>query len=499
MFPRLLLEVVCKLLVASVTLLLGCNSVEEKTVPIPNSTARLDQVYRSDIQESELDMIIMTTPKECEYVVGNITTEIGKKEYDACLPWLDRHAGEMKLSIRFELDEQPFHLPLIQENLQVSLDKTQIVLTPPTTDLRVIGHNPVRIKQLFILMIDGSNSMNIVDKGSTQTRMEKVQEALLKKSVTEAFFPENVNNSVVIYTFTQGNPRPLGGSVQILSSAKAYSNAIKQHLKPQGGYTHLYDSIEYGMTNALKEPAIQQLLDGETKPTLVVLTDGFNNEAASDSCATNAPRLQKLLDSISKKMKNQTMETPMIFTVGLGKSLNPKFDVIDSQGKNVSVKQLCGKNKAKSFIDAPGNSVGLEDLFIDNVSLQMIADRGYGRSFIRRDADGLGEAFAEAAALRYQWFEVQYRDNALKFRKEFENGFKLLNYAKSLSFVNVYPHAWLDGPSGTPDADGWSQRSTVWHSTSILTSGVGIFLFLMIVGAAIFNIKRLLLGRLQRK
>ena len=35
-----------------------------------------------------------------------------------------------------------------------------------------------------------------------------------------------------------------------------------------------------------------------------------------------------------------------------------------------------------------------------------------------QDAKGLGEAFEEVAAIRYEWFEVMFRDNALKFRRE---------------------------------------------------------------------------------
>ena len=132
------------------------------------------------------------------------------------------------------------------------------------------------------------------------------------------------------------------------------------------------------------------------------------------------------------------------------------------------------------------------------MSLELIADRGKGRAFIEQDAKGLGEAFEEVAAIRYEWFEVMFRDNALKFRREFNVGLQLNNYARAVSSVNIYPHAWMDGPHGPTDSEGWSTRGTMWHSASILTSGLGVFLFLLTLGAALFNVKRLAMGRLHK-
>ena len=38
----------------------------------------------------------------------------------------------------------------------------------------------------------------------------------------------------------------------------------------------------------------------------------------------------------------------------------------------------------------------------------------------------------------------------------------------------------------------------MWHSASILTSGLGVLLFLLTLGAALFNVKRLAMGRLHK-
>ena len=475
-------------------------SPSDRVIPMEGTTARIDEKYELDGNESELDLIVMSNREQCQEAVGYESRAANKNLYEIqmqqCLPWIDRGVGELKLSVRFELDGQNFPLSLTSEDIQVIHDQEQFEVDPPTYDLRVQPHNPVRIKQLFILMIDGSASMNTIDSGSSVTRMDKVRQALKMRSVKEAFFPNDVNNHVVIYTFTEGTPRPLGGRLTILDNPSDYAALIDANLQAQSGFTFLYDSIEYGMKNVLKDPRVSSLLDGETQPTLVVLTDGYNNEKNGETCSSNVDRLQTLLDSISKEVQVRSPETPTIFTVGLGKPLDKDFSVDDLNDQKLRPRHLCGKYSPRSFIDAQGDQTGLEDISIDNVSLDLIAARGNGRSFVKKNARGLGQAFAEVAAVRHQWFEIQYRHNALKMRKSFETRFKLLKYARAMSSTNIYPHAWLDGPPGLRDSEGWSKRGSYWHSTTILTSGLGLLIFLSILGAAVFNVKRMLLGRL---
>ncbi len=479
--------------------LLACGGPD--TVPIPDTTARIDASGEVDLKESELALHIMTTPEDCEYIVRGSSADdpMTKREYEACLPWIDRQAGEVKLGVRFELDDQFFELPDLNNHMVVSLNDYQVTDNATESDIRVVGHSPVRIPQVFVLMIDGSASMNIKDRGSSQSRMDKVRDALLMRSVQEAFFPDGVNNHVLVYTFTSGTPQPLGGQLRVLSNKAEYKQHIQQHLKARTGYTHLYDAVDYGLNTVLAKSEVQALLDGNTKPTLVVLTDGFNNEASNDTCASNAPRLQSLMTKVRKEMDDFSVDTPLIFTVGLGKAMSSRFNPKKVKQGRINDRTLCGKFPYNTRIDAVGNEVGLEDRYIDNISLELIADRGKGRAFVKRDAEGLGEAFKEVAAIRYEWFEVMFRDNPLNFRREFNVRLQLNSYARSMSTVNVYPHAWMDGPHGHKDAEGWSTRGTMWHSASILTSGLGVLIFLLVFGAAVFNGKRLALGRLSRK
>ena len=474
---------------------LACTS---EIVSIPGTTARIDAVGQVDQKQSELELKIMSTPEECEYIVGGVDSAKHRAEVQDCLPWIDRQAGEVKMGVRFELDDQYFQLPDLTDQVAVSLNDRQVIDNAVDSDVRVVGHNPVRIKQLFVLLIDGSGSMNNIDSGSNKTRMQKVRDALLMRTVQDAFFPDGVTNHVVVYTFTSGKPEPLGGRLTVLSDKQSYKVHIQEHLRARSGYTHLYNAVDYGLNTVLAEPQVQNLLDGQTKPTLVLLTDGFNNEVSNDTCTSNVPRLQSLLSEVRKEMDDLSVDTPLIFTVGLGRPLNKRFNPKKVRQGRLTDRVLCGGQSYNALIDAPGSTGGLEDTFIDNISLELIADRGKGRAFVKKDAKGLGEAFQEVAAIRYQWFEVHFRDNALKFRREFQVGFQLSNYARAVSTINVYPHAWMDGPPGEKDVAGWSNPGSRWHSAGLLTSGLGVLLFLMILGAAFFNAKRFILGKFNR-
>ena len=472
---------------------------DSAVVMMPGTTARVDAAGQVNQKESELAMKIMTTPDDCDYVVGGLNSPEQRREYEECLPWIDRQAGEVKLAVRFELDDQSFQLPDLENEISASIGGFQVNDNTDESDVHVVGHGPKAITQLFVLMIDGSASMNIVDPGSSKTRMDKVRDALLMRSVQDAFFREEVKNSVVIYTFTSGSPQPLGGNLKVLRNKSEYKQYIQQHLKARSGYTHLYNAVDYSLNTVLEEPVVKQVLSKETKPTIVLLTDGFNNEASNDTCTSNVPRLTRLLKKMRKQMDGLTLDSPLIFTVGLGRPLDRRFDPKKVKPGRVTDRILCADQPYNAYIDAPGNSGGLEDSFIDNVSLELLADRGKGRAFIKRDAQGLGEAFQEVAAIRYDWFEVHVRDSALKFRREFEIGYRLNNYARALSNIKVYPHAWMDGPPGVVDEEGWSHRGSIWQSAGILTSGMGLALFLLVLGAAVFNAKRFIQGRLKQQ
>ena len=80
--------------------------------------------------------------------------------------------------------------------------------------------------------------MNTKDAGSSETRMDKVRDALLMRSVQEAFFPDDptVTNHVLVYTFTSGPPA-IGRVTPCIVEQARLQNLIQENLSVQG--THI--------------------------------------------------------------------------------------------------------------------------------------------------------------------------------------------------------------------------------------------------------------------
>ena len=115
------------------------------------------------------------------------------------------------------------------------------------------------------------------------------------------------------------------------------------------------------------------------QPTLVVLTDGFNNQAANDTCATNVDRLNGLLTHMNEVQRGSGVSArSLVFTVGLGlryrKGEKPK-----GFNQTVTSTGLCGK-----YIDERIDG-RLENLGIDHVSLAWIAEAGRGSLLTNAD------------------------------------------------------------------------------------------------------------------
>ena len=324
----------------------------------------------------------------------------------------------------------------------------------PQDVINKIKNEKTNIDYRQLLLIDSSGSMNTKDKFSSESRMDKVKEALLLPNVQKAFFPMGGKNLVSIYEFTDGGAKPLGGKPILIDNIKDYRKLIKKHLRVSSGYTHMYKAVEFALEKINDEDGRigVELIDREAVPTIVLLTDGFNNEKTQDTCESNAPKLQKLLEKIYKSRGNKDVDIryrPAIYTVGLGKAFLPKFRIPSTRLK-VNSRTLCGKYQ-DSRIDG-----GLEKKGIDNSSLTWIAEVGGGTSFLKQNAKGLGEAFAEAASVRYSWFELRYRVNPLLLRREFESRLVLKTFAIADSKITIYPHSLLDSPAGDLNEKNWS-------------------------------------------
>lgn len=466
-----------KWLLGACLLLAGCADSENGAVPIENSTYRMGQIVQEE--ENELDLEIFRTREECRAALGPAETE-------DCIPQVDRQNGEVRIAFRMRRqrtgDLHP--LSLTKDVVQVShMGSVVGVGARQAVELEARGEQ--RAGQLFIVLIDGSGSMYENDSAA----LTKVYNALKREEVLDAFYPEDVTTGVVLLRFTKTVKGLDGGPPFVLNTRSEYKEMLKYIASSERGFTHLYDAVSYGIGPLMEEPAIEEWKTiNSAEPTIIALTDGFNNEKGSDSCATNAPRLQTVLENISMaRQRASFQDRPTIYTVGLGRKLHPNF-VVPEESK-VRPKVLCGEY-ANSVING-----GLERIGIDNPSLEWMARAGGGEGFVKKTDRGLAEVFQAAAAVRYGWFQLRYRVDGFHHRRSFETKVKLLAFARSGSSVEFHPSAWLDGPSQASDKPGWRDPTSTGAIMSPLMVVLGLFVLLHFLGPAGFNARRAIFRR----
>jgi len=476
-----------KRLLATLCALLVTGCAETGLTAIPGTTTRVGRPKTEE--NTELELKIFTTRDEC---AGTVKPE----DIDLCLPHVDRRSGQVRVAIQFRLDSDDFPIPLTEENLRV-VHKGRTVQDGPGMDVEIVPHDPVDAPQLYVVLIDGSSSMNEANRGG-KTRMDRVREALLTEDVKDAFFPKGgTKTGVVLLSFTSGDPQPVGGTLEIIDNPREYTRLVRNELRVLSGYTFLYGAIGYASGPLLQQDVIRDFIDiNQASPTIIALTDGFNNEARDDTCASNATRLQRLLDRLSaaRRETEDIRKRPTVFTVGLGRPLRPAFNLPKQKDAKVAAGDLCGKRYRDRRIDGD-----LEQYGIDNASLKYIADRAGGIDYVRNDRDGLAEAFKAAAAPRYTWFEVRYRVDPHYLRRSFETRLRLLSYANAEASVRLYPSAWLDAPPGTRAADGRVVSTPYRHTATVVMPLLGLLVSLGFVGAVGFNTRRIIFGRSGRR
>ncbi|MCB9760089.1 MAG: VWA domain-containing protein [Alphaproteobacteria bacterium] len=468
---------------------LGCS---ESISHVPGSTLRVGQATLAE--GTELDLFLFTNKGECR---GG---EVDEALLDSCIPRVDRAQGQVRLGFQLRLDNEPFALPITSENIEVYHMGSRVLADQPPMRVEVVPHDPIRAAQLFILVIDGSGSMNQQDADGV-TRMEKVREALLDPGVVDGFFPTGVKTGVILLTFTAGEPRPVGTkAIEIIKNPGRYKKLVREHLQPQGGYTHFYNAISYASVDLLKNQEIADFIAlNEAQPTIVALTDGFNNEQSSDTCGSNAERLSRLLKRLKEARHGDDIDIrsrPTVFTVGLGRPLRRRSKVLsklDPERTEVSAKDLCGGKLVDQRIDG-----GLEKYGIDNASLEWIALHGGGFSYVRQDSEGLGTAFKGAAAERFLWFELRYALDPFFLRRSFETTVRLVNYASAEAKLTLYPSAFFDAPTARAGPGGWAEPTPFLRSMAVIMPILGMLVTLTFTGAAIFNTRRALFGRTRK-
>ncbi len=470
---------------APLLLLSACS--ESNLVSLPATTTRVAAPVSANEGQQDLTMHIFADRDECAGAVDD-------KDVDLCMPYVDRATGQVRVAFQMRVDGEKWAIPLPEDGIEI-FHKKHEVKAGGMKEFDVVPHDPQRSPQLFVLLIDGSGSMAIVDDATGRTRMEKLKAALLDPDVVDAFFPEETSTAVVPLVFAgAGQPVPLGGK-WVVQNKKEYRQLVRETLQVGAGYTFLYNAVDYGTSTLLEQPDIKAAVDNKKmQPTLIVLTDGFNNERPDDTCGSNAPRLETLLKKLDGVRRGETVNItsrPVVYTVGLGVKAWRNLELPD--GTDVRPRDLC-----RAVGDQLING-GVENRGVDNATLGWIARTGGGGSYVKRDPAGLAEAFKAAAAMRYGWFEVRYKVDPYYLRRTFETKVRLTSLFRTEAAIQFYPSGWLDAPPGALDADGWARPPSFLSSLGLVMPSLALFATLGYLPSAWFNMKRTLFGRMVRR
>jgi len=465
---------------------------------------------------------LMSTPNDCQQLINEGVLENLKD----CLPRVEAGNGNVRIAYRILDGGLPLALPIQADPATGRIDAHRYISVMHQTEgvrdgwadesaeavTRRVSITPhgesLEAAQLFVLLIDRSDSMNNVDEGG-KNRLERVKQALMSRSVTERFFSSD-KNRVLVLSFAQ-NVSAMGRSGQkfeLIDSPGRYQQVIRG-LRADGNWTHLYDAVGYAATGALERPEVEEYLrDEKALPTVIALTDGFDNQDNKEACGDNAAPLAKLLSNLRRKRSAASAEVlaPVVYTVGLGTPALPEFPFIASGLEGEEAKRarrekmikrptpegLCGA-AASTVIDPPRGKPGLEDQGIDNASLEWIAFRGGGRSVVTTDLQDLITAFQSAAAKRYEWFELRYHTDPTYFKQSFEVALKTEAFVSTRSKVRFHPPTAFSFPEpSVSEAGWWSDRAPFRSTTALVLPFLGICISLAFLGAAIFNLRRAL-------
>ena len=465
--------------------LLGCQPT---TYPAPmRGTAYRISADQAD-PDSEVFIDLYTSLADCQ------NDPETADELEDCLPYAQRRTAEVHLAFttrdmtsrqRVPRSLEPGQVRLVQDGQLLSEDN--FVLLP---------HDPVAGGQLFVLLIDGSGSMY----DNEGERILKVYDALRQPDVLDSFFPEGEEpNGVVLLQFADRVIGMDGRDPRIIRSRKEYLRVIDENLLliRRSSGTRLYSSLIYTLENVLQQQNIKDFARSRlSEPVVIMLTDGFNFESSSDACDSNVERLKQTIDRLREF--RQGSFPPTVHTVGLG-AKNPYLPTTPIDiATRVTASSLCGDAK-NSLIDAPRGKTGLEDVGIDHRSLEWLANEGGGRMIVKRKADGLAQAFRDAAAVRYRWYQLRFKTGqSLHHRQRVNLELRLANaqhLTRSSTKVSLLPSAWLDGPPG--DVPGGLSEAESWSTPAPSRRIAALYLMLgtlliggLNLGPAWFNIRR---------
>ncbi|TVQ89432.1 MAG: hypothetical protein EA397_15345 [Deltaproteobacteria bacterium] len=470
----------------------------ETAVPIDGTTYRISPPVVTE--GSELTVDIMRDIRRCKQVFSNPDRydanafESHEDRLERCLPRVDRASGQVELSFRLAQRDNANRgliLPLQKDHVRVRHMEREV----PHFELERYGRADAG--QLFILLVDATHTMGLADSQGI-TRLQRVINAILgaKNTILAPGSAVAVLRYGTEISGTAGQPISEVVPVTTAAELKAELEAIKN---PRG-FTELYGAVSQAVGPLLDaDTAISRFLsERDMQPTVVLLTDGFNNRHRRERCGDNAPKLADTLQNLRAARQKPPSQRPVLYTVGFGAPpfrpgwVAPKDDI------SVTPEQLCGEF-VHNFIDGE-----LDAVSIDNVSLLWLAEVGGGEGFIKPHVGQIREALADTAPQRFTWYRVKYRVDPFYHRSSFNSRIVLTQFVAADASVMIHPSPWFDVPTGLPTEEGaeegarWVKPGDIRRATSFTVPLLGGFIVLGFLGSALFNTRRALFRRAKR-
>jgi hypothetical protein len=425
----------------------------------------------STVGDGGLKLRLFETPDKC------LVHPADTNERRMCPPFVDPERAEVRLGMRVEKEGAiPVALSAGDVEVQVPGRDGGLVDLVAGESFELVPYQPLGFRQLWVLLVDQSGSMYRAVNGERPV-MEKVVGALLSDATVDAFFPEEGQNltGVLLLSFTgQVRAVPDGPwqSARVLVDREQYRFHVDKLLdEPVAvGYTGLYDAVRTTLDEVMMSQEVRTFPGNDNAdPAVVVLTDGFNNEAGSDTCATNAPKLTRLIRWIGSLPSQSGHQGTTLHTVGFGKPFST-YEPTMLPGE-VTPQGLCGL-EADRLINN-----NLETGRIDNVSLAYMALAGGGTAYVGEDPAGLAQFLGTTGATIHQWYGLHLRlpaDVRKRMRMPLPLRIVVKRPRKLETRVTLFPHPWFDAsPGEVPIGTTWAEPRPVLAATAWLLLGLG--------------------------
>ncbi len=488
--------------------------------PVVGTSWRIEDILAKPDKAWEIDVFADDTDCRNQQIA----------DIEACRPQVFRAANQVRIGFQLLAEGSPVPSALDTEDLKVSHriaawgTKTNGPTVSSKDHVRLVPRDPTTSTTLFILLIDWSGSMFADDDndGVRADRFRRVIGALRSPTVQSALFPAGVDpdhqNGVMLLRFTDTVTDIDGGAPDRILDPKQFADiAARDTFVETGGFTHMFGAVERVLDDVLMRDNVRTFLTyRQAQPVVVLLSDGFNNEAGTDTCQSNVDRINRVLPKLAKVRREGTRDRrPELYTIGLGKSYwdgliaagavkaseRPTLDGLVRE--RIDESALCG-TLPDAYIDGPGAQKGLEDYGIDDIGMGILAAAGGGRSSVTNDAAELEEKLRDTVRTRYRWYQLFYEGvcpagiTCRPLAQDFDTILKLAAGAEQPeTTVRFSASPWFDGPSGAPTEDPkWFEPQPLASTAVIVLPGLSLLLLLIHLPAAWYNGRRAITRRL---